>query len=225
MVTGTEVIGQIRETIGRGVISTESPREKRVYVGVEPAVLRKTIEMVSKKYQARFMSLSAVDAGLDIELLYHFSLGGIVLTIQAEVPKEMNEIDTIADFMPATRWAEREVTELFDVKFREHPKLERVLLPEEARVEAPPLRKPFESKLPDYTRTVAGSLISTGCTTPVSSVARRKRETAGLPPSPPATCASEEMLGELQELMRRVHFDKKAGYDWKKKKLRGKRGG
>jgi hypothetical protein len=162
--------------------------------------------------------LSAVDLGLDIELLYHLSLNGIVATVQTVIPKEISEMSTITDLMPSAQWVEREVTELFGVKFLAHPKPGSLLLPEERPPEKPPLRKPFESTLPPETRSIAESLLSISCTAPISTRVQRKREEVGLPPRPP--CASGKTLRELQKLMKQIGFDKKAGYDWKKKKLR-----
>ena len=218
MVTETEVLKSLRREIGKDLIDCTLQRERRVYVKVKLAAVRKTVKVLSKKYRARFITLSALDTGLDIELLYHLSLGGIVVTVRASIPKETNETDTITDLMPAARWVEREVAELFGVKFLTHPKPEGLILPDGWPPEKRPLRKPLEGALPIETRSVAESLLSTSCTAPISARIQRKREEAGLPPCPP--CASGKMLRELQKLMKQIGFDERAGYDWKKKKLR-----
>jgi hypothetical protein len=49
---------------------------------------------------------------------------------------------------------------------------------------------------------------------------QRKREEAGLPRSPPSSSADEASLGEIREVAKGAEFDTKAGYDWKKGKLR-----
>ncbi len=205
--------GLTREVKARVIYS----RERRAVVEIEPRSIRKAVEILSNK--GRFMMLAAVDEGLDIELLYNFDVDGTVVVLRAVIAKETSEIDSISDLMPAAEWAERETAELFGVRFKAHPRPAPLLLPE-GWSGSPPLRGPFEGELPAKICPVAESLISVGTTAPLSPHMQRKRDEAGLPASPPASYASEEALRELQELMKRVAFDKKAGYDWERKKLR-----
>jgi heterodisulfide reductase subunit C len=46
------------------------------------------------------------------------------------------------------------------------------------------------------------------------------REKMGLSKLPSIACASEESLKEFQDLVKRTGFDKKAGFNWEKGKLR-----
>ena len=193
-------------------------RERRVVLEIEPQAIRKAAEILSKS-KGRFMMLAAVDEGLDIELLYNFDIEGTIVILRAVVAKETSEIDSISDLIPAAEWAEREAAELFGVKFRAHPKPAPLLLPE-GWSENPPLKAPFEGELPAQVCPVAESLISVGATAPLSPHMQRKRDEAGLPTFPPASYASEEALRELQRLIKQVAFDKKAGYDWERKRLR-----
>jgi len=63
------------------------------------------------------------------------------LRINAAVPGEEPEIDTISDLYPAADWMEREVWDMFGVRFRGHPNLERILMWE--GFEGHPLRKDY----------------------------------------------------------------------------------
>lgn len=222
MVTEIEVMEYLQKELKEDVLDCSKPRERRAYIRIMPAALRKASRALYKGYHPRFMTLSAVDHGLDVELLYHFSVGGMIITLRTTIPKEENEIDTISDLIPAALLIEREVTDLFGVKFRNHPKPERLILPREWPPESNPLREPHKGALPPIARLPAETLLSTGCLSGVSSFVKRRRERAGLPPTPPAVCSDEERLPKFQEIMKRTNFDKKAGYDWKKKKLRYK---
>jgi NADH-quinone oxidoreductase subunit C len=51
------------------------------------------------------------------------------------------EIDSIVDVWPSADWMEREVWDMYGVRFRNHPKLRRILLYEE--FEGHPLRKDY----------------------------------------------------------------------------------
>jgi len=219
-VTEIEIVKYLRKKLKENLISYSVPRERRGYVRIKPAALTKAVKTFSEKYHPRFMTISAVDHGIDMELLYHFDVDGNVVTLQTTITKEKNEIDTITDLMPAAQFIEREINDLFGVKFLNHPKPERLILPRDWPPENRPLRKPHEGLIPPSARLPVETLISTGCLATMSSYVKRRREKAGLPPAPSAVCADEEWSPEFQKIMKQTNFDKKAGYDWEKKKLR-----
>lgn len=219
-VTEIEIAKYLQKKLKEDLINYSAPRERREYIRIMPAALTKAIKAFSENFHPRFMTISAVDHGIDMELLYHFDVDGNVVTIQTTFPKEMNEIDTITDLMPAAQFIEREINDLFGVKFRNHPKPERLILPRDWPPENHPLRKPHEGVIPTSARLPVETLISTGCLATMSSYVKRKRQKAGLPPAPTAVCADEKWMPEFQKIMKQTNFDKKAGYDWKKKKLR-----
>jgi len=212
----------LRKQLKQELIDCSSPHERRVYARIRPDALRRAVKTLLDAYHPRFMTISAVDRGLDIELLYHFSVEGKVITFRSTVPKETNEIESITDMVPAAHLIEREITDLFGVKFRNHPKPERLILPKDWPPADHPLRKPHEGRLPPMARLPSETLLSTGCLVAASSYIKRRREQAGLPPTPPGVCGDDEKIPEFQELMKQTSFDKKAGYDWEKKKLRYK---
>ena len=42
-----------------------------------------------------------------------------------------NKIDSITQIYPGAEWQEREVFDMFGIKFENHPKLERILMPDD----------------------------------------------------------------------------------------------
>ena len=63
------------------------------------------------------------------------------MRVKAGVPEMPCQIDSIVEVWPAANWMEREVFDLYGVRFRNHPDLRRILLYEE--FEGHPLRKDY----------------------------------------------------------------------------------
>ncbi len=220
MPSGAEIVERLKSEAG--VLSAGVERERKVSAAIESAAIQNIAQTLFNS-GARFVIIAAADKGLDIDLLYHFDLGGTLIVLQTSVAKEAPEIESIAELVPAAEWAEKEVAELFGVNFRGHPKPGHFQLPDDWPTGDYPLGKPFKPKLPDEICPVAESITSVGATAPLTPLMQRKREEAGLPAQPPASYSDEASLREVHELARYTEFDKLAGYDWKKKKLRGSR--
>ena len=92
------------------------------------------------------MDVTAVDYPQDearFEVVYHFySLKhNHRVRIKARVSEEYPTIDSLTDLWPAADWYEREVWDMFGVKFNGHPNLKRILMYE--GFEGHPLRKDY----------------------------------------------------------------------------------
>ncbi|MEK6607536.1 MAG: NADH-quinone oxidoreductase subunit C [Myxococcota bacterium] len=89
------------------------------------------------------------------ELVYHlYSIDRKHrLRVKARVPEEDATIDTLSDLWKTANWLEREVWDLYGVRFRGHPDLRRILLYEE--FVGHPLRKdyPVDKRQPLVRRT------------------------------------------------------------------------
>ena len=87
-------------------------------------------------------SLTAVDLRESFSLVYHFAnFEELCRTVvHASLAKGV-QAPTISQVYPAADWYEREVYDLFGIKFAGHPNLKRLLLPEDADFH--PLLKDF----------------------------------------------------------------------------------
>lgn len=77
------------------------------------------------------------------EMVYHlYSLAkNHRLRVKARVSEQACEIETLCPLWPAANWMEREVWDLYGVRFTGHPDLRRILLYEE--FQGHPLRKDY----------------------------------------------------------------------------------
>lgn len=213
------IVKFLKENLRDGLLSVETPRERKVLAEVVPGAIKKAAKALMNK-GARFVIIAAVDVGLHVELLYHFDFSGRVAVLKAKVPKEAPEIESIADLTPAAEWAEKEATDLLGVNFKGHPKPGRLVLPDDWPEDKPPLGKPFKPKIAEEVSPVAESIITVGATAPITPLMERKRTEAGLPSRPPASYSNEPQLKQVHELAKQTSFSERVGYDWERKKLK-----
>jgi NADH-quinone oxidoreductase subunit C len=92
-------------------------------------------------------NLSSVDYGEEFEVVYHihsfFKTDKIL--VKTRVPRNRPEVASVFSIWPTADWQEREVYDLMGIKFKGHPNLIRVLLPDD--FEGHPLRKDFRMEV------------------------------------------------------------------------------
>jgi NADH-quinone oxidoreductase subunit C len=90
--------------------------------------------------------VTAVDNRKSLEMVYLLTSyqNHCMAEIHVEVPNDDLTVDTVTDIWGGANWHEREVYDLFGIKFNGHPDLRRILLPETETIH--PLRKSFKLK-------------------------------------------------------------------------------
>jgi len=97
----------------------------------------------------RLVDLTAIDRGPQggqgarFEIVYRLQSASMDSRLRVHVPVEGTHptMDSVVTLWPAAGWLEREVFDLFGIRFRGHPDLRRILLA--ADFEGAPLRKDF----------------------------------------------------------------------------------
>jgi Ni,Fe-hydrogenase III component G len=218
-----EILAYLQQELREDLIEASIPRERRIFARIKPEALRKAINAMKKRYETlRFMTISTVDHGLDFEFLYHFHIDGAVVTLRSTKPKEDNTLESIVDLIPAADFIEREIADLFGTELVNHPKPQHLILTKDWADDKRPLRRSLKGELPKQARPVAEALISTSCVAPISAFIQKKREEAGLPRTPPFAFTNEKTMREFHGIIKDTNLDKKAGFDWEKKRLRYK---
>jgi len=215
-----DIVNLLKKKMADKPVRCSISGERRVSMEIDADDLKEGISALVKAYQPRFMTLAAVDTGLDIELMYHFSVDGIVVTLCTAIPKETSQAKTITDIVPAAELIEREVSELFGISFEGHPRTKNLVLPDDWPAENKPLSRPLAGSLPPQARGEVENLLTSGCAQVILGYLTEMREKAGLSKLPSIACANEENLKEFQNLVKRTGFDKRAGFNWEKGRLR-----
>ncbi len=146
--TPSKVLAALQSRFGNLVLSTHS------FCGDDTAVIdRKALREIAQFLRDDaamdfnfLMDLTAVDYPKDearFEVVYHFySLKhNHRVRIKARVAEADPTIDSLTDLWPSANWYEREVWDMFGVKFNGHPNLKRILMYEEFA--GHPLRKDY----------------------------------------------------------------------------------
>ncbi|MDD3013894.1 MAG: NADH-quinone oxidoreductase subunit C [Candidatus Gastranaerophilales bacterium] len=78
-------------------------------------------------------SVSGVDVGDKFVIVYHLYSSAFKNNVILKVWLDRNnpEIDSLSHIYSAANWHERETFDLFGIKFRNHPDLKRILLPDD----------------------------------------------------------------------------------------------
>ena len=102
----------------------------------------------------RLGMVTAVDRGDTFEVVYRVTSRSMSagVFLKCNVPRDNPVTQSLVPLWPAANWQEREVYDMFGIRFEGHPDLRRILLPEEW--EGHPLRKDYADdrivRRPDY---------------------------------------------------------------------------
>jgi len=218
------------EAIGR-LLEQEIPSERfrctaggdrRVSVDMGAGDIKGAARALRRGGTARFVTLTAVDRGEDIELLYVLAVGGTLVSLRTRIPKETSRTESVTDVLPGAELIEKEVSELFGIQFVGHPRQKNLILPEEWSADKAPLRKPLTGDVLPQARLTVENLLRDAASLRITPPALARREKAGLAKRPPLASGSDAGMQEFIQMVLRIGFDKRAGYDWEKKRLRYK---
>ncbi len=151
------ILQTLQDQFPEAILSTHSFRGDDTVVS-KPEFLRKVAQFLKEAPELDFnflMDVTAVDylslkKNPRFEVVYHFySLKqNHRLRVKVEVEEKNLEVETLCGLWPSANWYEREVWDMFGIKFKGHPNLKRILMYEEFK--GHPLRKdyPFNKRQP-----------------------------------------------------------------------------
>jgi len=137
------LVEKLRSILGDRFQRYSTRNERRAYVYIRKEGIRDCVRVLFDQFGARLSTISAVDRNFKFDLLYHFTLDqeGLVASICLSTPKQAASIDSVTDMLPAANWIEREIQELFGIKFIGHPSPGKLLTSDDWPENEYPLRR------------------------------------------------------------------------------------
>lgn len=135
---------QLRAELGEDAIEEQTVADGIPTIWVAPEDVHRVLGLLKMEVERPYRmlyDLTAIDERMrthpyhapasDFTVIYHllsFDRNEFI-RIKAPLKKEHAVIDTITDLWPAANWYEREVWDMFGIRFAGHPHLERILMP------------------------------------------------------------------------------------------------
>ena len=132
----------IKRILGKDAQEILSPREGRLFIRISREKLRESVKRLAELEGFSHLStITGVDIGSEIELIYHLSHRDALVSLRVLVSKEAVAVPTIVDLIPGASLYEREVHDLFGVRFDGNADLSPLLLPDDWPEDIHPLRQ------------------------------------------------------------------------------------
>lgn len=125
----SEVIGKFKEDY-KDAIVVRREKEDRLYFYVDDSRLHEVVKHIFRVLGCRLSTATALERPDGFEVIYHFSHdgSGAYLCPTVFISDKMNpEMNSITPIVRGAEWIEREMMEMFGIKFRGHPRPERLL--------------------------------------------------------------------------------------------------
>lgn len=121
------------------------------WIEVEPEKLKDILLRLKERGFEMLVDITAVDllkypdseGGPRFEIVYHLCSisSGELIRVKSKVEEKEAEVESVVDIWPGAEWYEREVWDMFGIRFRGNPNLRRILMYD--KFEGHPLRKDF----------------------------------------------------------------------------------
>ncbi len=140
----------VKAAFGDKVVGIKS-KSKRVKITVDKDILPDVARFIRDNLDFdHLISVDGTDYPKDntIELIYHITSiekeeqRKYILSLATKLPRDSPVSPSLIQVWPAAEYHERETFEMLGVTFTGHPKLEKLLLPDDW-LDIPPLRKEF----------------------------------------------------------------------------------
>ncbi len=127
-------------------------QRKRLVIHIRKEALPEIANYFLDELSYRFIIATGMVSENGFDIIYHFSddKTGYIINLRTSLPGNNPEIESLANIINAANWIEREIHELFGIKFINHPNLTKLISEGNWKDnEYPYARKRFEEFNPD----------------------------------------------------------------------------
>lgn len=146
MVEDKTIMVELSEKFHDAISDTDVTGKNRTVAKIKAARVKEIMRFLLDSGFDHLSSISGVDyPPARMEVVYHVTSysSPLVIALKASIPRDDPVIDTVSDVYWNANWYEREIYELFGIRFNGHPYLKVLLLPDEMEGEYP-LRKDYK---------------------------------------------------------------------------------
>lgn len=141
-----KILEEITSKFPQVVVKIHGPR--RTYLRAPREIVFDFAKYLFKDVGCRLSIATGIDTREGIEIIYHFTHdeSGTYYNIKTVIPKDDLKTKSLATFLPAANWIEREIHELLGVDFTGHPNLVPLLTAETWPADLHPLRRDYQDE-------------------------------------------------------------------------------
>jgi membrane-bound hydrogenase subunit beta len=132
---------EILELLRDYIVEAKSVGERRIFATTDAAKYRQALRALKDRGFVHLSTITGVDLGDRMEVIYHVDCGGIVLNLKLPLPRESPSLRTVTDIFPGAVLYERDLMEMLGVRVEYHPDPRRLFLPDDWPANKYPLRK------------------------------------------------------------------------------------
>lgn len=136
----------LKDKFGERIRNVYEHNPRRFYVSIDKKDLSDVAKFLYDNYQGRLCTASATDLRSGIEINYHFMIASEhrIVNLKVKLAKPFPEVPSLAPWLKAANWIEREFYDMFGIKAVGHPDPRRLLLSDDWPDGQYPLRRDFK---------------------------------------------------------------------------------
>jgi len=138
---GAELVGILMKRFQHCILEFSAPRANRIFIHLGKEDFKEVVKFLVNEGFTHLSAITALNTGDSLEILYHLSGSSVLITLRVTLPPNDFTIPTITDIIPGALLHEREVHDLFGIKFEGNPDLRPLILPEDWPADTHPMRK------------------------------------------------------------------------------------
>jgi NADH:ubiquinone oxidoreductase subunit C len=99
------------------LIDAQIQGKRRIFAKITKENCRIVVDFLRKKFNAHLITINILDSNSLFEIIYHFDIQGILLSLKTTTTKLTPQLYTISDIISSAGYYEKEVADSFGLTF------------------------------------------------------------------------------------------------------------